>query len=75
MSFVVDMRKVLKVKMGIHLSAANAGMAEQFLHRAQIAARLQQVAGEAVTQHVRMHMNAEARLSCALREPAANAGG
>ena len=75
MGFVVDMRKVLKVKMGIHLSAANAGMAEQFLHRAQIAARLQQVAGEAVTQHVRMHVNAKSGLPGTLREPAANAGG
>ena len=75
MGFVVDMRKVLKIKMGIHLSAANTGMAEQFLHRAQIAARLQQVAGEAVTQHVRMHMNAQTNQPCALREPAANAGG
>ena len=74
MGFVVDMRKVLKIKMGIHLSAANAGMAKQFLHRAQIAARLQQVAGEAVTQHVRMHVNAKASLPCALREPAADAG-
>ena len=37
-SFVIDMRKVLKVEVGIHLSAANARMTEQFLHRAQIAA-------------------------------------
>ena len=39
--------------MGVDLRGRDIGMAEQLLHRAQIGAPLQQMAGKSVTQHMR----------------------
>ena len=39
--------------MGVDLRRGDVGVAEQFLHDAQIGAVLQQMAGEGVAQHVR----------------------
>ena len=39
--------------MGIDLRGGNVGVAEKLLHRAQIGAPLQEMAGKGVTQHVR----------------------
>jgi len=44
---------MLKIKPGVDLGCADVRVTEQFLHRAQVAAGLQQVAGKGVTQHVR----------------------
>jgi hypothetical protein len=41
---------------GIDLGGGDIGVAEQFLHRAQILGRLQHMAGEAVAQHMRMQV-------------------
>jgi len=41
--------------MGIDLRGRNVGMAEQFLHGAQVCTVLQKVAGKGVAQHVRRH--------------------
>ena len=73
MSLVVDLRKMLEIEMGVHLRAANAGMAEKLLDRTQIATRLQQVAGKTVPQHVRMDMDAEADQASTVGKPAADA--
>ncbi len=50
---------MLEVQVGIDLRGADIGVAEQFLHRAQVLRRLQQMAGEAVAQHVRMQALAQ----------------
>ncbi len=38
--------------MGVDLRGRDVGMAEQLLHRTQIGAALQQMAGESVTEHM-----------------------
>ncbi len=45
--------------MGIDLGRGDVGVAEQFLHGAQVAGRLQQMAGEGVPQHVRVQVLAQ----------------
>ena len=72
---VVHGSQVLEVQMRVDLRAADAGVAEQLLHGAEIAARLQQMAGETVSQHVRMHMHAEAERLRARAQPAGDAAG
>jgi len=52
---VVHLRQMLEIQVGVDLGGADVGMAQQFLNRAQIAARLQQVRREGMAQHVRMH--------------------
>ena len=47
--------------MRVDLGCADAGMAEQFLDDAQIRPMLQQMGGEAVSQHVRGHVSFNAR--------------
>ena len=42
--------------MGIDLRGGDVGMAKHFLYGAQVLGRLQQVAGERMTQHVRMQI-------------------
>ena len=39
--------------MGIDLRGGDVGMAEKLLHRAQVGAPLQEMAGEGVTEHMR----------------------
>src|SRR5204862_201921 len=56
---------------GAKVEEADVGVAEQFLHRAQVAARLQQVRREAVPQHVRVHMARHAGLDRAGAQPRA----
>src|SRR3954452_8931174 len=51
---IVGFREVLKIEVGIDLSGRDAGVPEHLLNSAQVAARLQQMRGERVTQHVRM---------------------
>jgi hypothetical protein len=58
---VVDLGQVLEVQPRVDLRGADAGVAQQLLHRAQVAAGLQQVAGKAVAQHVRVHVWAARR--------------
>src|SRR5262245_25436479 len=65
---IVDLGEVLKIKVRIHLRGRNIGVTEQFLHAAQILARFEQVRREGVPEHVRMHVHAEARASCPLRD-------
>ena len=52
---VVSLGQMLKIQPGVHLRGRNIGVAKQLLHRSQILAGLQNVAGKAVAQHVRMH--------------------
>src|SRR5690606_7827077 len=53
---VVDSGQVLEVQVGVDLGSGDVGVAEQFLHPAQVAGGLKHVAGETVPQHVRMHV-------------------
>src|SRR3546814_5077194 len=52
---VVDLGQVLVVEVGVDLGGGDVGVAEQFLHAAQVARGLEHVAGEGVPQQVRMH--------------------
>ncbi len=52
MRFVVDRCEVLKIEPCVDLCGADVGVAEEFLDGLQVAAGLQDVAGEAVSQHV-----------------------
>ncbi len=69
---VVDLREVLEVELGVDLRRRDVGVAEQFLHRAQVAAGLQQVRGERVAQHVRVHVARNAGLHGARLQAGAN---
>src|SRR5512139_309737 len=53
---VVDAGQVLEIKVRIHLGGADVGVAEQLLHRAQVARRLEQVRGEGMAEQVRVHV-------------------
>ncbi len=53
---IVDLGQMLEIQMCVDLGRGDAGVAEQFLDRAQVSARLQQMAGKGVAQHVRMHV-------------------
>ena len=52
---VVDLGQVLEIQVRVDLRGGDVGMAEQFLHAAQVAGGFQHVAGERVPQQVRMH--------------------
>ena len=58
---VVNLRQVLVVQAGVDLGGADVGVAEQLLHPAQIRARLQQVTGKGVPEHVRVNRRREPR--------------
>ena len=66
---VVDLGQMLPVEMGVDLSGADAGVAEHFLHRAQVAGRLQHMGGKGVAQHVRVNVLAESGLDGPAIEP------
>lgn len=53
MRLVVGALQSLKGHMGINLCRRKVGVAEQFLHTAQIRARIEQMRGETVTKFVR----------------------
>jgi len=69
MRLVVHLGQVLEVEMGIHLGGGDVGVAQQLLHRAQVAGGLQHVAGEAVAQHVGMQMHPQAATQRQLFQP------
>ncbi len=59
---VVDPGQVLEVQVGVDLRGGNVGVAEQLLHRAQVAGGFQHVAGKRVAQQVRVDMPRHALL-------------
>ncbi len=54
MCLVVDLCKVLKIKVGIDLRGADIRVPEQFLHSPKVAAGFQQMTGKGVPQGVRV---------------------
>lgn len=58
MGGIVDAGEMLKIEMGIDLCASDGRVPEQFLDCAKISAGLQDMAREAVSQHVWMHVDA-----------------
>jgi len=58
MGRVIGLGQMLEIQPGVHLGRADIGMSEQLLHAAQVAARLQYMAGKRVTQHVRVYGSA-----------------
>ena len=48
--FVVHVREVLEIQVGVHLRGSNVGMSEQLLHGTQITAGFQEMAGKCVAQ-------------------------
>ena len=52
MGAVVYPGQMVEIKLGVLLGGAQAAVAEQLLHGADVAGVLQQVAGVAVAQHV-----------------------
>src|SRR5579862_7607494 len=63
MGSVVDAGEVLEVKMSIDLGGRDIGVAEELLHTAQLATRLEQVRGKGVAEEVRMHRHGESLAS------------
>ena len=61
MGRVVGLGQMLEIQPGIDLGRADIGVAEQFLHAAQVAARLQHMACKGMAQHMRMHRRAGVR--------------
>ena len=62
MSGIVGLGQMLKIQPRVNLRRADVGVTKQLLHSAQILARLQQMAGKAVAQHMRMHSQRQAGL-------------
>ena len=58
---VVRLGQVLEIQPRVDLCGGDVGVAQQLLHGAQVAAGLQQMAGERMPQHVRMHRRGQAR--------------
>ena len=65
MGAVVDGRQMLEIQVRVDLRSADVHMPEHFLHRAQIAARFEHVAGEGVAQRVWMHAPVDAACAAA----------
>ena len=65
---VIHLGQVLKVEPCVDLRGRDVGVAQQLLHRTQVATALQQVAGERVAQHVRVHGRGQPRLLAALAQ-------
>ena len=61
MKLPVDRPQAVAVDVGVLLRRADAGVAEQFLHRAQVGAAGEQVRGEAVPQRVRADLGVAGR--------------
>ena len=59
---------MLKVKLRVDLRGRYGAVPQQLLHRAQVAAALQDVAGKTVAQHVGVHMGGQAGLHGLLLE-------
>lgn len=57
MCLVVHRRQMLKIKMRVDLGRGYIAVPEQFLNGAQITTGLQQMAGERVSEHVRVDTN------------------
>ena len=72
MRLVVNLRQMLKVQPCVDLCGGDAGVAQQFLHRTQITAGLQHMAGKGMAQHVRMHRRGQPSGARALPEPYAD---
>ena len=53
---VIGFCQVLEIKSRVNLRGADVGVAQQFLHGAQVLRRFQQVRCERVPEHVRMHV-------------------
>ena len=66
---VVRLGQVLEVQAGVDLGRGDVGVAQQLLDRPQVAARLQQVAGKRMAQHVRVHRRREPRQQAAAFQP------
>ena len=62
MGSIIGLGQVLKIQPRVHLRGGDVGVAQQLLHGPQVAAGLQQVAGKAVAQHVRMHRGGQTGL-------------
>jgi hypothetical protein len=65
---VIRLGQMLEVQPRVDLRGRDVGMAQQFLNRAQVAARLQHMARKGMAQHVRMHRRHEAGLLAALAQ-------
>src|ERR1700722_6106233 len=56
---VVHLGQMLEVEVRVDLGGADVRVPEQLLHAAQVAARLEQMAGEGMPEHMRMEVYAE----------------
>ena len=72
---IVHPRKVLEVQVGVNLRRRYVGMTQQFLHRAQVAGRFQQMRGETVAKHMRVNASRQARVPGPVVEPRLDAAG
>ena len=61
MKLLVDRLEAVAIDVGVVLRRADVGVAEQFLHRAQVGAAGEQVRGEAVPQRVRADLGVAGR--------------
>ena len=58
-SLVVYLGQMLEVKVRIHLGRRDVGVTQQFLHAAQVVARLEQVGGEGMPEQVWIHLGVD----------------
>src|SRR5210317_1337185 len=60
MSFVVYLGEVLEVKVSVDLGRGDVRVPQEFLHAAQVVARLEQVGGKGVPEQVRVDLGVDA---------------
>src|SRR5690606_7449509 len=63
MDVIVEPWQMLEIQVGIDLGGAEIGVAEQLLHRAQVAGGFEQVGGVGMAQLMRVQMLAKAPLN------------
>ena len=69
---IVSAGQMLKIQTGVDLRGTDVGVTQQLLHRPQITAGLQQVAGKRMAQHVRVDWRGQPRLQAAAAQALPN---
>ena len=63
MRSIVGLGQVLPIEPRVNLSGRDVRVSKQLLHTPQVTARLQQMRREAMSQYVRMHVDAQSEFS------------
>ena len=69
MGLIIDLGQMAEIQVGVDLGGGQVGVAQQLLHRPQIAGAFQHMGGKAMTQLVRMNMGRQLLAYAPLGQP------